>query len=353
MSSQRGWTVRALVVCLLVVCVLLVAAFQVGKVWAGGVPATSALTYSGTLQDSSGAALTGQHNVEVKLWAALSGGTPLCDSGAQTLMLTAGRFNIALPDTCTAAIDANRDTWSEVYVEGASLGRAKLGAVPYAIEAAHATSADNVVTGAPLDTRLTTLMPKKSIITAYLSAMEVSTNFDNTGLANMGSAYAGWAICNGGNGTPDLSGRFIRINATGSGATGGTDSSAHVHPIDHDHEPFMSATEAGHTHGTPAHHHLLPGGFDSANQFWSDDGSGLPLFGSVTMSNSRSVGVAMAPAVAATRLAFTDMSGQGVTDPGTPHAHTVDPPAFTGTSGAASATDNRPAFFELVALMRL
>jgi hypothetical protein len=37
----------------------------------------------------------------------------------------------------------NKDLWIEALVDGNSLGFSKLGAVPYAIEAAHAISSDN------------------------------------------------------------------------------------------------------------------------------------------------------------------------------------------------------------------
>jgi len=45
---------------------------------------------------------------------------------------------VALDATCTTAVNANRDLFAEVTVGTTSLGRRKIGAVPYALQAAHA-----------------------------------------------------------------------------------------------------------------------------------------------------------------------------------------------------------------------
>jgi hypothetical protein len=241
----------------------------------------------------------------------------------------------------------------EVTVDGSSLGSARLGAVPYALEAKHAASADDVRTGTPLDGRLKGLVPPKSILGAYLSAEDVAANFDETGLGKPDSSYAGWAICNGENGTPSLEGRFTRMSTIAAGAVGGNDSSEHTHAIDHNHAAFNSGAEAGHTHQTPAHHHLIPIGFDARNQFWVAGSDGGPLYGSTVFSAART-----APGVGdfgqdLARLAYTETLAEAPTSAGTAHAHSIDPPPLTATSGNASATDNRPAFVELVPLMRL
>jgi hypothetical protein len=57
-------------------------------------------------------------------------------------MLSSGAFQVVLPAACTTAIHANGDLWVEVFVDGTTLGRTKLGAVPYAVEADHAVRAD-------------------------------------------------------------------------------------------------------------------------------------------------------------------------------------------------------------------
>jgi hypothetical protein len=52
-------------------------------------------------------------------------------------------FQLSLPKACSDAISDNPDVWSELEVDGVPFGRTKLGAVPYAIEAQHALTADN------------------------------------------------------------------------------------------------------------------------------------------------------------------------------------------------------------------
>lgn len=63
------------------------AGFLAGRARAAGIPATGALTYSGLLQDSSGAPLSGTQYVEVKFWNDVTAGAVanvLCDTGTPT-----------------------------------------------------------------------------------------------------------------------------------------------------------------------------------------------------------------------------------------------------------------------------
>lgn len=141
------------------------------------------------------------------------------------------------------------------------------------------------------------ILPPRSVILADLSPADILAEFDLTGLGLLAGEYSGYAICNGNNGTPNLSNRFPRMVTSAGGATGGTDSSAHTHPIDHNH---TSAT------------------------------SGAP-------STTTAQGTAGPIVVVASDT----------------HTHAVDLANIVETSGAASATDNRPAFYELTALMKL
>jgi hypothetical protein len=114
------------------------AALGVGY-WMGraraGVPAMTPLFYGGLLEDGNGP-LSGSHAVTTRLWDAASGGNALCTEGpAGTTQLSAGRFRVPLDATCTAAVHANADVWIEVQVDGTALPRAKVGAMPYALEA--------------------------------------------------------------------------------------------------------------------------------------------------------------------------------------------------------------------------
>jgi hypothetical protein len=132
----------SIVVGLLLVVAVGAASYSIGRARAAGVPTPPTLTYAGTLTNATGEALNDTHNIQIELWNAASGGaTPLCLTQPAAITLQQGRFAIALPKECSSAVSANPDLWVEVLVDGASLGRTKLGAVPYAIEADHATTA--------------------------------------------------------------------------------------------------------------------------------------------------------------------------------------------------------------------
>ena len=122
-------------------------AYFVGRARAAGVPAMTPLTYSGTLTDTSGVALTGSKNLQVQFWDAATAGNVACTTGSAAQRLVNGGFSIALPDPCVAVIHSTQDVWAEVLVDGASTGRTKIGAVPYALEADSAVRVVKDVSG--------------------------------------------------------------------------------------------------------------------------------------------------------------------------------------------------------------
>jgi len=125
--------------------------------WAGRagafVPEADGITYSALLTDATGQPISGARILTLALWDSASGGTRRCGVGPDMQTLHAGRFQLQLPAACAAAVHERADLWLEVSVDGTSLGRSKLGSVPYALEAAHSGSADGAA-GA-LATRLT------------------------------------------------------------------------------------------------------------------------------------------------------------------------------------------------------
>jgi len=127
-------------------------AYLVGRARAAGVPATQPLTYSGVLTDTAGVPLTGSKNLQVQIWDKDSAGNIICTTGSAAQTLVAGTFAVPLPAACATAIHANPELWTEVLVDGASAGRTKIGAVPYALEADTASNAAGA-----LATRLTAL----------------------------------------------------------------------------------------------------------------------------------------------------------------------------------------------------
>jgi hypothetical protein len=131
------------------VAVAVGSAYLVGRARASGAPATQPLTYSGILTDTAGTPLTGSKNIQVQIWDKDTAGTIVCTTGSAAQALVAGSFSIVLPAACVTAVRANPDLWTEVLVDGASAGRTKMGAVPYALEADSASNA-----GGALATRL-------------------------------------------------------------------------------------------------------------------------------------------------------------------------------------------------------
>jgi hypothetical protein len=123
--------------------------YLLGHARAAGIPATAAMTYYGTVTDTTGTPVSGMKNIQLQMWNVATGGTtPVCLTTSTAMTLTAGNFQVVLPDTCTTAVHAGADLWIEVLVDGATTGRTKLGAVPFAVEAGHAASADTATTAA-------------------------------------------------------------------------------------------------------------------------------------------------------------------------------------------------------------
>ncbi len=113
------------------------------RAFASGTPSTNALSYAGVLEDATGP-ITGSHNIQVIFYDAATAGNELCQSPPATAVgVVNGHFSLSLPDSCTAAVAAGPNVWVDVLVDGSDTGRAKIGAVPYAIEANHTPNADN------------------------------------------------------------------------------------------------------------------------------------------------------------------------------------------------------------------
>jgi hypothetical protein len=104
---------------------------------AAGVPGAKPLYYAGTIEDA-GQLVDGTRDITLRLWSdgTSTDGTFLkCTTIATGAPVARGRFRIALDDTCTAPVHQNPDLWMEVLVGNSVLGRTKIGAVPYALEA--------------------------------------------------------------------------------------------------------------------------------------------------------------------------------------------------------------------------
>ena len=155
----------------------LVLGYRLGRARAAGTPQTGALNYTGTLL-AFGQPDSTPHDITINLW---SGGAIACTTTPPTQTeLTNGRFSITLDDSCATVVHQSSDVQAEVVVDGASMGKSAMGAVPYALEAHTASNA------APGSAIATSLVPPGTVI-AY-AADASGTN---------GAAPAGWLLCNG------------------------------------------------------------------------------------------------------------------------------------------------------------
>lgn len=138
--------------------------YKVGRARADGVPSVNPLFYSGLLEDG-GRPVEGSRDITLRLWDAANGGTIACpETTAIAAPVLGGRFRVALDTGCVGAIQRNRELWTEVVVGGTSLGRGKVGAVPFAIEAGRAAGASGM-----LESRLATVESRsqpRQIVTA-------------------------------------------------------------------------------------------------------------------------------------------------------------------------------------------
>lgn len=128
------------------VSLALLLGYQAGRAYAEGAPATSAVAYSGTLL-KGGVPVSGNVRIGARLWSIAFGESEeaRCTVGAANFVVDAsGRFRLPL-DICLGAINENPELWLELEVNGEVLSpRAKLGAVPYALQAANATKVTHV-----------------------------------------------------------------------------------------------------------------------------------------------------------------------------------------------------------------
>jgi len=106
---------------------------------AAAIPAANALHYAGTLSEK-GVPVDGPRDITVILWSSSvssADADKLCTTEAGSTPVAAGRFEVLLDDVCTTSVADHPESWAEVQVGGVSFGRQKIGAVPYAVAAAH------------------------------------------------------------------------------------------------------------------------------------------------------------------------------------------------------------------------
>ena len=264
--------------------------------------------------------------------------------------------------------------------------RQKLTATPYSMTAANFSGA---ISDAQLSANVA-LLNGANVFTGPISSIAGGTTnyMVPSGLVAIWSGSpanipAGWVLCDGNNGTPDLRDRFV-VGAAGSygvGSTGGA--ASHTHSVAmggnatdaagaHTHTLSGSTdAESGHTHSVPGL--SVPGlsvpGLSGGNlqfsrqvDFGSSGSSGGPWIISVFSGTSGS------PKFNTSWAGATDSQGShshtvsGASGAGSAHSHTLTGASaasagahthtisFTVTSGSA---DSRPPYYALCYIMKL
>jgi hypothetical protein len=113
-------------------------------------------------------------------------------------------------------------------------GTTILTGIPTAPTAANGTSNTQIATTAFVSTAVTNGIPTGVIVMWS---------------GSIASIPAGWFLCNGANGTPDLRDRFI-VGAGSSYAVGATGGSANATLVSHSHTASSSVTDPGHAHNS-------------------------------------------------------------------------------------------------------
>jgi len=184
------------------------------------------------------------------------------------------------------------------------------------------------------DGLLASVTPPCTILPVYLSAIQIAGFFDTTGLGKSKTAFAGFAICNGNNGTPNINNVFPRWSTAAAGTTGGEDVNAHTH------------TGPSHTHTGPSHTHALTAAYAELD-FFTGYISAKNTGGHTTWSTTQKL--------TGTKSANVENTTGGVVIGGTTDADGTGATGAggTGVTGAPSDTENRPAFSSIVPVMRL
>lgn len=288
------------------VCVFIASLLSFGGVQAAGVPRL--ITYQGNLTNASGAPVPdGSYEVQFSLYAVATGGTALWTetwaAGTSPIHTFGGNFSIMLgsikPIPSTFFSKHPRTYLGiKVGADPEMLPRQQIGSVAYAFHAGNAEGGG---------------IPSGGIIMWSGAVNEIP---------------AGWALCDGNNGTPDLRNRFI-VGAGDSynlGATGGVNSNdiSHSHTITADSPGMSSAGD---------HQHTVSGTV------------GLPY------TDEKEVG-----------SGSTDVAGDEhhhdfsvATSTAGTHSHTLNAHSHgdaTGVGGS-SALENRPPYYALAFIMKI
>jgi len=349
------------------------------------------VTYSGRLTDGTAWGQSTTLDLTFRVYGSADGDDLLWQKEYPGLAVEDGYFSVLLgdgdnPDTpevetdynVTGIFAANDETWITVCigefpcVSTFDLSpRQQIGSVPYAIRSTNALSlgwqtesSAPVVTVEGGNVGIGTVGAKESLV---VDGTVKATKFAGDGVIPAGgiilwsgsiaSIPEGWALCDGTNGTPDLTNRFV-VHADADvggennvGDTGGSHTMSHTHSVDLPNYTGSSGSHVlsnaqipSHGHsascsiaGNHSHHYTIAMDLNSHGE------SGNPLdFWSATNEASTSSAGNHAHSISI-----------GSTGGGQSHNHTVNHNHGAAVSGPASNVDNRPQYYALAYIMKL
>jgi microcystin-dependent protein len=173
---------------------------------------------------------------------------------------------------------------------------------------------------------------------------------------SVASIPSGWTLCNGSNGTPDLRGRFI-IGAGGSynpGNTGGSESvtlttanlAAHTHSVS-----GTTATDGSHNHGGNT---SIIGDHTHSSGIYNGKGLVDPTTTTTnagTGSGSIGFSVWLTQPLGSTFGSAAGGHSHTISTTGSTHSHSIS--LTSGSTGSATAHENRPPYYALAYIMKL
>ena len=216
--------------------------------WARAAGIPPLINYQGVLTTPAGANVPdASYPVVFSIYAVPTGGTALWSESWPAVQTFSGNFSVmmgAITPIASTFFSQNPTTYLGIKAgsDAEMLPRQRMGAVAYAF---HAGNADN-----------------------GSSAPATGGNIPTGGIimwsGAIGQIPAGWALCNGSGGTPDLRDRFIVGAGSGYsvGATGGTA----MHVLTVAEMPSHTHVQNAHTHTQDAHSHgLVTAGGDTTS----------------------------------------------------------------------------------------
>jgi hypothetical protein len=214
-------------------------------------------------------------------------------------------------------------------------------------------ASDGLVNAVPIangGTGATTASAARSNLDVAASSFSVPTGGIIMWSGSIASIPAGWFLCNGTNGTPNLTDRFV-VMAGGAYAVGASGGSANAIVVSHTHTATAGNQSVNHVHTMSFNTSLASGNHNHGIQNYNDLGFGTVrdvISGSQVNNESGSVnatGFASTSDAGADHVHLVDGSTAGVS---ADHNHAIT----VTTQGSSGTNANLPPYYALAYIMK-